>query len=233
MQQPQQKAYLQAIGIQRWAKRSSIAEKPPIEPASTPPKTSPIAKLDWAALANRVKDCQNCPLSSTRKQTVFGNGKQHAELMIIGEAPGAEEDRQGQPFVGRAGLLLNNMLKAIGLEREHVYIANVLKCRPPGNRNPKLEEIAACNDYLNRQIELVQPRLILSVGGISAKSLLQTEQTVGRLRGKVYKHPQTGTDMLVTYHPAYLLRRPEEKSKAWTDIQQAILYLNQATKPTN
>ena len=222
-----QHAYLQAMEIPVWTEQGSVPEIEQPIPASS----KDIADLDWTALADQVKDCQACPLSTTRKQTVFGSGQQQADIMIIGEAPGAEEDRQGQPFVGRAGQLLTNMLRAIGLQREQVYIANILKCRPPGNRDPKPTEVAACQAYLNRQIDLVQPRLIVSVGGISAKNLLQTEQPVGRLRGKIHQYPQTGTDMLVTYHPAYLLRRPEEKAKVWKDLQQVAINLKQHPKP--
>ena len=141
--------------------------------------------------------------------------------MIIGEAPGADEDRQGEPFVGRAGQLLTAMLFAIGLKREDVFIANILKCRPPGNRNPTREEADACRDFLQRQIDLVAPKLILSVGAVSAHNLLGTEDPVGRLRRRVHRYDPGDIPLLVTYHPAYLLRRPEEKAKAWDDLQQA------------
>lgn len=225
MIEPRQHAYLHAMGIPIWTEQARTDTTAQSEPEN--PATNEIANLDWTALADQVKSCQACPLSTTRKQTVFGSGHPQAELMIIGEAPGAEEDRQGQPFVGRAGQLLTNMLQAVGLQRDQVYIANVLKCRPPGNRDPKPDEVAACNAYLNRQIDIVQPRLIVSVGGISAKNLLQTEQPVGRLRGRVHQYAQTGTDIIVTYHPAYLLRRPEEKAKVWNDLQQIAAHLKQ------
>ena len=184
-----------------------------------------VAKLDWPELAERVVACRDCTLCESRTNTVFGVGDQKASLMIIGEAPGADEDKKGEPFVGRAGQLLTAMLKAIGLSREQVYIANVLKCRPPGNRDPHIDEVAACQPYLNRQIELIQPKLILSVGGVSAKNLLSTDESVGRLRGKVHEYVPTGTPLMVTYHPAYLLRRPEEKAKVWSDLQQVWRYL--------
>jgi DNA polymerase len=185
------------------------------------PPLPPVHALDWPALAERVAGCRNCVLCESRSNTVFGVGDRQASLMVIGEAPGADEDRQGEPFVGRAGQLLTAMLAAIGLQREQVYIANILKCRPPGNRDPHVEEVAACQPYLDRQIELIRPTLILSVGGVSAKNLLHTDESVGRLRGQVHRYPATATPLLVTYHPAYLLRRPEEKAKAWQDLQQA------------
>jgi len=177
--------------------------------------------LDWDGLQQAVSGCRQCDLCDSRTQTVFGVGDRQARLMLIGEAPGADEDRLGEPFVGRAGQLLTAMLAAIGFTREQVYIANVLKCRPPGNRDPHVDEVAACRAYLDRQIELIQPRLILSLGGVSAKNLLDTDQGVGRLRGRLHHYPASGTPLRVTYHPAFLLRRPEEKAKAWVDLQQA------------
>lgn len=214
------------MGIPIWTAQSTTA----VNPTETGSELSAgsTATLDWDELAQQVSHCQACQLSASRKQTVFGSGYKQADLMIVGEAPGAEEDRQGQPFVGRAGQLLTNMLLAIGLDRQQVYIANILKCRPPGNRNPQPQEIAECSNYLNRQISLVQPHLILSVGGVSANNLLQTDQPVGRLRGSLHQYPQTNTDLMVTYHPAYLLRRPEEKSKVWQDLQQVASYLKNA-----
>jgi DNA polymerase len=178
-----------------------------------------VATLDWPELRARVAACTACELHAARTQTVFGVGSQQARLMIIGEAPGVEEDRQGEPFVGRAGQLLNAMLRAIGLDRGDVYIANVLKCRPPGNRTPSLEEAVACDGFLRRQIALVAPRLILSVGGISARNLLGSDAPVGKLRGTVHRAGADRVPCLVTYHPAYLLRQPEEKAKAWQDLQ--------------
>jgi uracil-DNA glycosylase len=180
-----------------------------------------VVRLDWEALARRVAGCTACELHRGRINTVFGVGDRSADWMIIGEAPGSEEDRQGEPFVGRAGRLLNAMLEAVGLSRNQVYIANTLKCRPPGNRDPRPEEMTCCHAYLARQIDLVRPRLILSVGRISAQSLLQTDQPVGRLRGRIHRLPDSQIPLVVTYHPAYLLRKPTEKRKAWADLKLA------------
>jgi DNA polymerase len=175
---------------------------------------------DWAALAATVRDCRLCRLCETRTQTVFGTGDERARLMVIGEAPGADEDRQGEPFVGRAGQLLNSMLRACGFERSDVYIANVVKCRPPQNRDPSDEEAGRCLPYLRRQIELVDPRAILCVGRIAAQRLLDTDTPIGKLRGRV--HELDGRPVIVTYHPAYLLRSPGEKRKSWDDLKLAL-----------
>jgi uracil-DNA glycosylase family 4 len=183
------------------------------------------ASLGWEALQARVTGCAACPLHATRTQTVFGVGNREAELMVIGEAPGADEDRQGEPFVGRAGLLLNAMLQAIGLQREAVYIANILKCRPPGNRDPLPEEVAHCEPFLLRQIELVRPRVILAVGRVAAQNLLHSAETVGKLRGRTHRLGEAGIPVVVTYHPAYLLRSPDQKGKAWLDLQAAARLL--------
>jgi uracil-DNA glycosylase len=172
----------------------------------------------WDSLASEVRACTLCGLHRGRTQTVFGVGRRDADLLVIGEAPGADEDRQGEPFVGRAGQLLNEMLRAIGLPRTDVYIANILKCRPPGNRDPQPEEARACTPYLSRQIALVRPRAILAVGRIAAQWLLQSDSPIGRLRGRVFQYGESGTPLVVTYHPAYLLRSPMEKAKAWTDL---------------
>ena len=198
--------------------------------ADLEPMVSPVANLDWPALAERVANCRDCALCDSRTKTVFGVGDKQASLMIIGEAPGAEEDRQGEPFVGSAGHMLSAMLQAIGLQTEQVYLANVLKCRPPDNRDPHVDEAAACRDYLNRQIALIQPKLILSVGAVSARHLLQTDESVGRLRGKIHAHPASGTPLMVTYHPAYLLRSPAEKAKSWQDLQQVWQKLREAAE---
>jgi len=225
MPDARQSAYLEAMGIERWVPRHAgepevrATEAPVPSPTPEPQAQEPI-EPDWGALEQQVAACRDCDLCESRTQTVFGVGDRDARLMIIGEAPGADEDRLGEPFVGRAGQLLTAMLAAIGLRREEVYIANVLKCRPPGNRNPAVSEIAACRGYLNRQIALVRPDLILSVGGISAHSLLDSQDPVGRLRGQLHTEPSSGTALRVTYHPAYLLRRPEEKAKVWADLQQ-------------
>jgi uracil-DNA glycosylase family 4 len=183
-------------------------------------RAAAIAAMDWTALKAAVKDCTACGLRAGCTQTVFGVGDESAKWLVIGEAPGAEEDKRGEPFVGRAGLLLNSMLLAIGLKREQVYIANVLKCRPPGNRDPKPEEAELCRPFLERQIALIQPRIILAVGRIAAQNLLHTDTTIGRLRGTV--HRLGAVPLVVTYHPAYLLRSPGEKRKAWVDLKLAV-----------
>jgi DNA polymerase len=176
-----------------------------------------IDTLDWPALQARVSTCTLCRLCEKRTQTVFGVGDQQADWMLIGEAPGENEDKQGEPFVGQAGKLLDNMLRAVSLERgANVYIANVIKCRPPGNRNPQPDEVARCEPYLQRQVALVKPRLIVAMGRFAAQSLLKTEASIASLRGKV--HEYAGVPVIVTYHPAYLLRSLPEKAKAWTDL---------------
>jgi DNA polymerase len=213
-------------------------------PISVPAPTSPlgprpegIEAMDWPALQSAVADCRACGLCAGRTQTVFGVGSTTARWMVVGEAPGEQEDRQGQPFVGQAGQLLDNMLAAIGLSREMehpqtplaaqpsvpsqgVYIANVLKCRPPGNRNPQPEEVAQCEPYLRRQVALIQPRIIVAMGRFAVQSLLQTTDPIGRLRGRV--HQYEGVPVIVTYHPAYLLRALTEKAKAWQDLCLAV-----------
>jgi len=172
---------------------------------------------DWMELKQLVSGCVKCGLHKTRTQTVFGVGDENADWMLIGEAPGAEEDRLGDPFVGQAGKLLDNMLAAIDLKRgENVYIANVLKCRPPGNRNPEPEEVAKCTPFLKRQIALIQPKLILAMGRFAAQTLLSSDASIASLRGKVYRYE--GVPLIVTYHPAYLLRNLPDKSKAWQDL---------------
>jgi len=182
-----------------------------------PPDASHDADA-WRALEAEVRDCTRCPLHRGRTQTVFGVGRRDASLLVVGEAPGEEEDRQGEPFVGPAGRLLNAMLKAIGLSREQVYIANILKCRPPGNRDPRPEEADACAAYLDRQIALIRPRAMLAVGRVSAQRLLGTDQPVGRLRGAVHRYGPAAIPLVVTYHPAYLLRTPIAKAKSWQDL---------------
>lgn len=174
--------------------------------------------MDWESLEAAVSGCRACGLCETRTKTVFGVGDRRAELLVIGEAPGADEDRVGEPFVGRAGQLLDRMLAAIDLTRDRVYIANVLKCRPPGNRDPRPEEALQCEPYLMRQIELVNPRLILCVGRVAAQNLLRTETPVGRLRGRWLELGPRAIPLRVSYHPAYLLRSPEHKAKAWEDL---------------
>jgi uracil-DNA glycosylase family 4 len=196
-------AYFDALGLESWVLRST-----------------PVADT-WSSLRSRVAACTRCALCATRTQTVFGVGDTKAGWLIIGEAPGAEEDREGEPFVGRAGRLLNSMLHSIGLERASVYIANVLKCRPPANRDPSAAEAAQCLPYLEAQIALLEPKLILVVGRIAAHNLLRTDIALSRLRQKVHEFGAKRTALVVTYHPAYLLRTPSEKRKAWEDLKFA------------
>jgi len=217
MMQPenQRRAYLRAMGIDVWLPRDS-AEAAPVDGSfEESPEESPEA-MDWETLRGSVSACTLCRLSQSRTNTVFGIGNPEADWLIVGEAPGAEEDRRGEPFVGRAGKLLDEMLRAIGQRREDVFIANILKCRPPDNRDPKADESASCRPYLERQIQLIQPRIILAVGRIAAQNLLGSDEPVGRMRGR--PHELDGIPLVVTYHPAYLLRSPSQKSKAWRDL---------------
>ena len=179
------------------------------------------AAFDWDQLRGRVAACTRCGLSATRTQTVFGVGNRQADWLVVGEAPGAEEDLRGEPFVGRAGLLLNSMLRAIGLAREQVYIANVLKCRPPNNRDPQTKETLECMPFLERQVALLRPRIVLVVGRIAAQNLLRTTVPLGGLRLQVHTFGPTRVPVVVTYHPAYLLRMPTDKRKAWEDLKFA------------
>ncbi len=192
-----------------------------------PPRAS-IESMDWQALKAFVKDCQACGLAKTRTQTVFGVGDENADWLFVGEAPGAEEDKHGKPFVGRAGKLLDNMLAAIELKRgENVYIANVLKCRPPENRDPHGEEVTQCDPYLKRQVELIKPKLIIALGKFAAQTLLNSDATVTSMRGKL--HDYCGVPVIVTYHPAYLLRNLADKAKAWEDLCLAKSTMASAT----
>ena len=172
--------------------------------------------MDWGQLQQAVAGCQLCELHSSRSNTVFGVGNQNADLLLIGEAPGADEDLKGEPFVGRAGQLLDAMLKAINLDRQQVYISNVLKCQPPDNRNPHVSETLCCDPYLQRQIALIQPKLILALGRVAAHHLLVSQDALGKLREK--QHNYNGIPLLVSYHPAYLLRKPVDKRKSWQDL---------------
>lgn len=197
--------YLHAMGIQPWQLKNA-----PFAPVT------PDSLDDWAMLRTAVASCTACGLDKTRTQTVFGVGNLNAQLMVIGEAPGFHEDKQGEPFVGQAGQLLNAMLEAIGLDRQQVYIANILKCRPPENRDPAPEEVALCTTFLEKQIALIQPKLLLAVGRIAAQYLLGTKVALGQLRGKV--HEFKSTPLVTTYHPAYLLRSPKDKAGAFEDL---------------
>lgn len=188
------------------------------EPQTTKTETSDVAQSDWAELNTIVEQCQRCDLNRTRRQTVFGVGNQHANLLVIGEAPGQDEDAQGEPFVGEAGQLLTAMLKAINLPREEVYITNVLKCHTPDNRDPLAVEIENCNTYLRRQIALLQPKAIYAVGRVAAQALLNSKESISKLRK--HQHSFEGIPLIASYHPAYLLRKPSEKRTAWHDLQQ-------------
>jgi DNA polymerase len=235
----QQVAMLAEMGIRVW-QHEAVATPAPVEamaaaaaplaaaaravsaPAERSPRPLAVEGLGWAALRETVAACTACTLCGGRKQTVFGVGNERAHWMIVGEAPGEQEDLQGEPFVGKSGQLLDNMLRAVGLTRSdapaqtQVYIANTVKCRPPGNRNPEPAELAQCEPYLVRQIALVQPRIILAMGRFAVQSLLRSTEPIGRLRGRV--HQYQGVPLVVTYHPAYLLRNPEDKSRAWDDL---------------
>jgi len=220
----QRRAYLQAMGIDVWLPRDAPEPEAPavdqVEPLAT-------EGLNWSELRQCVTECTRCELSTSRTNTVFGVGDQNADWMIIGEAPGAEEDRRGEPFVGRAGQMLDEMLRAIGQRRDSVFIANILKCRPPHNRDPLPTEAAECRSYLARQIALVQPQIILAVGKIAAQDLLQTSDPVGRMRGR--PHELNGIPLVVTYHPAYLLRSPSHKRDSWNDLCLAGRLVSEAT----
>jgi DNA polymerase len=246
-----QRAMLEAMGLKVWARVSEVEPEaaPSPRPVAAPvpetvaapvpapvvarPSPAPvavdtsaraqaIAGMGWAELRESVAGCRACGLCESRKNTVFGVGHENADWMVIGEAPGQQEDLRGEPFVGDAGQLLDNMLRAIGLSRSEgapggqVFIANTLKCRPPSNRNPEPEELAQCEPYLRRQIELVQPRIILAMGRFAVQSLLRSSEAIGRLRGRV--HEINGVPVIVTYHPAYLLRNMPDKALAWDDL---------------
>lgn len=184
-----------------------------------PVDLSNTTRDSFAILRTCVSQCTKCELHKTRTQTVFGVGNRNADILFIGEAPGFHEDQQGEPFVGRAGQLLTAMIKTIGLERSQVYIANILKCRPPDNRDPLPTEVAECTSYLNQQISFIQPRLIVAVGRIAAHYLLKTKASLESLRSKVHTYGGDKTPLIVTYHPAYLLRNPQDKKKAFTDLK--------------
>jgi uracil-DNA glycosylase len=190
---------------------------PAVKPPAAPMGSGAIELMEWDALAQAVAQCQACKLCTGRTNTVFGVGDKKADWLIIGEAPGENEDLQGEPFVGQAGKLLDNMLKALGLDRNsNVYIANVLKCRPPGNRNPEPEEVAQCEPFLRRQVQLLQPKVVLAMGRFAVQALLGTSEPIGKLRGRA--HDYLGIPLVVTYHPSYLLRNLPDKAKAWADL---------------
>ena len=209
----QRHQYLQQMGIQVWTCREQA--------------DAGETDTDLEGLRVQVTRCTLCSLSETRTQTVFGTGDPQADWMFVGEAPGFEEDRQGLPFVGRAGQLLNSMLFALGLTRDQVYIANVLKCRPPKNRDPMGEEVLQCEPYLHRQVQIIGPKLIVALGRFAAQSLLKSTQSIGQLRKQRFQYEDTGIPLIVTYHPAYLLRSPMEKRKAWEDLCMARRIMEQ------
>ena len=248
-----QVAMLQEIGLRVWQPPSTVVEETPVQKAApavphppqatVPPRqeVAPVARghrpvgvetMDWPALREAVVNCTACKLCTGRRQTVFGVGHPQAHWMVVGEAPGEQEDIQGEPFVGKSGQLLDNMLRALGLSRHaappagsdageadparQVYIANTLKCRPPGNRNPAPDELAQCEPFLMRQIALIQPKIILAMGRFAVQSLLRSDEPIGRLRGRVHRYQ--GVPLIVTYHPAYLLRNLEDKARAWDDL---------------
>lgn len=224
MTNDQSNNYLKLMGIERWLPRNTTGsvthrEQSMIAENDDSPTEKPISELNWQELEARVNACNLCPLlSQSRTHHVFGDGNKNADLVIVGEAPGANEDLQGKPFVGRAGQLLTEMLKAIGLKREDIYITNILKSRPPNNRDPKPEEIANCTPYLDRQLTLLRPKLMVAVGRIAAQYLLNTSETMAKLRGRQFTFRDTGIPLLVTYHPAYLLRSPGQKKEAYKDL---------------
>jgi len=190
-----------------------------------------IMRMEWPEIKARVAGCTDCPLHATRKKTVFGVGDEAADWLLVGEGPGADEDAQGEPFVGQAGKLLDNMLAAISLKRgANVYIANILKCRPPGNRNPEPHEALQCEPYLHRQIELIRPKLIIALGRVAAANLLASEASVAAMRGKIHRY--RGIPLVVTYHPAYLLRNLPDKAKAWADLCFAVRTMEVLRKAT-
>jgi uracil-DNA glycosylase len=246
-----QRAMLDEMGIRLWEPPEAETPPPPVAPPQPHAERMPVAAevalaprgdravgvdtMDWPALREAVVNCTACKLCQGRRQTVFGVGHPRAHWMIVGEAPGEQEDRQGEPFVGKSGQLLDNMLRAVGLTRaeaepaRQVYIANTIKCRPPGNRNPEPEELAQCEPFLIRQVELVQPKIILAMGRFAVQSLLRSSEPIGRLRGRVHRYQ--GVPLIVTYHPAYLLRNLEDKARAWDDLCLALQTLEAVGSP--
>ncbi|WP_422732670.1 uracil-DNA glycosylase [Methylomarinovum tepidoasis] len=216
--------YLQAMGIEAWELRQPVGEA---DSNAAPADEDEL----WRRLIDEIARCTACDLHKTRTHTVPGTGDRHADWMLIGEGPGEQEDLKGEPFVGRAGKLLDEMIRALGYRREQVYLCNVVKCRPPGNRDPRPEEVAACEPFLQRQIALVRPRIILAVGRIAAQALLRTKAPLARLRGKV--HDYDGIPLIVIYHPAYLLRNPAAKRQAWEDLKFAWRVYHQRLQETD
>ncbi|MDQ8039499.1 MAG: uracil-DNA glycosylase [Rickettsiella sp.] len=228
-----QLSYLKAMEVEVWVLKEAKKTVKKVKTKEVSKKSKitleeRIATLNWEELREEVANCQRCTLYKTRTNPVFGVGNPNADLLVIGEAPGANEDKQGEPFVGRGGQLLTNMLLSIGLRREDIYIANILKSRPPNNRDPSPEEVRACTPFLLRQISLIKPKLILAVGRIAAQFLLASNLTMATLRGNLFHYGVYKIPLIVTYHPAYLLRSPREKRKAWRDMQCIKKQLNQA-----
>ncbi len=199
------------MDITVWQPKDAVSENIPCD---LPEEASDT----WQGLFQCVRNCTQCGLDRTRKNTVFGSGSNQADLLIVGEAPGANEDKQGAPFVVRGGMLLTEMLRAIGIERENIFITNILKCRPPNNRDPLPYEVDCCTPHLKKQIEILKPKLMVAVGRIAAQFLLNSTTSLSRLRGKTYSYGENQIPLLVTYHPAYLLRSPREKAKAYEDM---------------
>ena len=232
---PQTRAAPEKIADQVRPIRESAPFVPqmPAQPVARAPavqgdRPAGIEAMGWEALTEAVAGCRACGLCQGRRNTVFGVGDQQADWLIVGEAPGENEDLQGEPFVGQAGKLLDNMLRALALDRHNkVYITNVLKCRPPGNRNPEPQEVAQCEPFLRRQVELLQPKIILALGRFAVQSLLQTTEPIGKLRGRV--HQDNGVPVVVSYHPAYLLRNLPDKARAWADLCLAQSVLDKMT----
>jgi len=214
-----QKKHLELLGIPRWILRENQ------HVVSIKGLSNKSTILD--DLAFTVSQCTRCSLHTVRKNTVFGSGSRLADWLFVGEAPGAEEDRTALPFVGRAGMLLDSMIKAVGIRREDVYVTNVLKCRPPDNRDPAGVEVKQCSAYLEKQIKLVEPRIIIALGRCAAQALLQSSIPIGKLRGQLHSHPIFGIPLITTYHPAYLLRSPLEKRKVWDDLLLAKTVFNE------
>jgi DNA polymerase len=228
MDEASRRQYLQAMGVTVWQRRDGPLTSEASTVASVSTETSAAVADDnsrWGKLAERVRTCTACSLHQGRTQTVLGVGNKKAQWLVIGEAPGAEEDRQGEPFVGPAGKLLNEMLFAVGLKRGEVYIANIVKCRPPQNREPAGEEAGHCAPYLREQIDLIQPKVILCVGKVAANNLLGNVASLASYRGRTHRFADTDIPVVVTYHPAYLLRNPLDKRWAWEDLNYAISVL--------
>jgi len=238
----QRRQYLEAMGIQTWSLRQPqshavdetrqstdtvVAQASQSEVAvSEQGADLPAVATDWMGLQAEVNSCRRCELSQHRNQTVFGVGNQNADWLVIGEAPGADEDAIGEPFVGASGKLLNQMLLAVGLKRETIYITNIVKCHPGNNREPSLEHAVACEAYLKQQVALIQPKVIFAVGRVAAQNLLKSKQKVAEMRGQTFEYGDTKIPLVVSYHPAYLLRTPSAKRKAWQDLLVARQILN-------